>query len=247
MNKTSLQAKERIILPLDFPSFESARHKIQLLKDHVGLFKIGLTLFLQEGLQVVQKVEAIAGGRKIFLDLKLYDTPWQVRGAAAALVSEASDIRFVTVHTSGGDRVMRAAVDGMQGKADILGVTVLTSESRSEGMDTENATSLEDRVLRLSRIAKDAGAAGVVASGHEAEQIRKSIGNDFLIVTPGIRPSWSQVAQDDQRRMMTPGEAVKKGADFLVIGRPIIGDKDPVGAARKIAEEIEAASDFPSI
>lgn len=234
-------------MPLDFPSFESARPFIQLLKDHVGLFKIGLTLFVREGLQGVKKVEAIAGGRKIFLDLKLYDTPWQVRGAAAALVSEPSDIRFVTVHTSGGDRVMQAAVKGMQEKTEVLGVTVLTTQGRSEGLEAGTQAALEDRVLALARMAKGAGASGVVASGHEAAGIRKALGQDFLIVTPGIRPAWSQVPQDDQRRTMTPGEAIFKGADFLVVGRPIVGDKDPVGAAQKIAEEIEKAAGLVSL
>ncbi|MBN4053197.1 orotidine-5'-phosphate decarboxylase [bacterium AH-315-L15] len=234
--------EERIILPLDFPSFQDARPFIVLLKDHVGLFKIGLTLFMNEGLEVVKKVEAVAPNRKIFLDLKLYDTPWQVGGAVAALVSKTKAIRFVTVHSSGGARVLRAAVEAMDGKTGILGVTVLTSMNASELSQVGIAARVEDQVLALAGLAKAAGAVGVVASAHEVSSIRKTCGKNFLIVTPGIRPSWSQISNDDQRRMMTPAEAVTKGADYLVVGRPIISNKDPIGAAMKIADEIEAAS-----
>ncbi|MFQ5588382.1 MAG: orotidine-5'-phosphate decarboxylase [Nitrospiria bacterium] len=246
MKNIPLEAKERLILPLDVPSFKAACPLITLLKNHVGLFKVGLTLFIKEGLQVIEQIEDLSGGRSIFLDLKLYDTPMQVGRAAAVLRAEVPKVRFLTVHTSGGLRVVKAVVEAMRGGTEVLGVTALTSQSPVEragqaGAIADSADSIDARVLALADIAKEAGAAGVVASGHEARHLKGRFGDALKIVTPGIRPDWSEVGQDDQRRTMTPKAAISNGADYLVIGRPIYDDPDPRGAAEKIAAEIESA------
>lgn len=239
MNHHPLEAKDRIILALDFPSFETARPYIQQLKNHVGIFKVGLTLFIREGLPLLDRIAEISGRGNIFLDLKLYDTPMQVGSAAAVLHEKAPALRFLTVHTSGGLRVLKSVVDAMQGGTEVLGVTALTSQSPGEAESADRAT-LQERVLKLAGLAKDAGAAGVVASGHEAAALKARFDDALTLVMPGIRPNWSAVAGDDQRRTMTPAEAVSQGADYLVIGRPIYGDPDPVGAAQKIAQEIDS-------
>ncbi len=242
LKKKPLQAKERIILPLDTPSLEMARPLIRLLKDHVGMFKIGLTLFIKEGLHVIDQVRDLSGGREIFLDLKLYDTPMQVGRAAAALHAEVPNLRFLTVHCSGGIRVIKAVVDAMSGGTDILGVTALTSQNASDLSYEDKITSINEQVLALAKVAKEAAAAGIVASAHEAFHLKKHFGNTMTIVTPGIRPAWAGIKNDDQRRIMSPAEAISKGADYLVIGRPIYDHPDPAGAAEKVADEIASAS-----
>ncbi|VAX33530.1 Orotidine 5'-phosphate decarboxylase [hydrothermal vent metagenome] len=237
MNRNTLDAKDRIILALDFPSFEMARPYIQKLKTHVGIFKVGLTLFIREGLPLLERISDISGTANIFLDLKLYDTPMQVGSAAAVLHKKAPELRFLTVHSSGGLRVLKSVVDAMPGGTEILGVTALTSQSPAEAKVSDKAA-LQEQVLGLAALAKDAGAAGVVASAYEAAALKKHFGNRLTLVIPGIRPDWSEVSEDDQRRTMTPAQAISQGADYLVIGRPICGDSDPVGAAAKIADEI---------
>jgi orotidine-5'-phosphate decarboxylase len=240
-------ANERIILPLDFESLAEVMPLIKALKDHVGLFKIGLTLFLKEGFDVIRRIHEIAGGQKIFFDMKFHDTPWQVAGASAALMSGSVGVRFVTVHTIEGETMPRAVVGAMRNGTKVLGITVLTSLSEKEAKQLGYATSVQDRVIALSTIAKNSGCAGVVCSGHEAKAVKKKTGSGFIVVTPGIRPSWANVDNDDQRRVMTPAEAVQNGADYVVVGRPIFKSKDPVGAAKKIAEEMEEAAVLKSI
>jgi len=244
MKKKALQAKDRIILPLDVPSFRDALPLVTLLKDHVGLFKVGLTLFFKEGLPVLQKITDLIGEGRIFLDLKLYDTPWQVSGAAAILRSEKT-LKFLTVHASGGTRVLQAVVEAVQGQVEILGVTALTSQSPEESAESESQSeaqaALERRVLLLAKTAHAAGAAGIVASAHEATLLKAHFHEEMLVVTPGIRPAWTRLEGDDQRRIMTPKEAIQKGADYLVIGRPICTAKDPLAAAEKISDEIASA------
>ncbi len=237
LNYPPAKAKDRIIFALDFPSFAAARPYIAQLKTHVGLFKVGLTLFIREGLPLLDRIAEISGTCNIFLDLKLYDTPMQVGSAAAVLSAQVPGLRFLTVHTSGGLRVVKSVVDAMRGDTKILGVTALTSQSPAEA-ETPDTASLQARVLKRADLAKTAGAAGVVASAQEAAVLKKRFGDTLTVVTPGIRPAWALVRQDDQRRKTTPAEAVAQGADYLVIGRPIYGAADPIGAAQKIAEEI---------
>lgn len=244
MKSISLPAKERIIFPLDFPSLDEAERFVKLLKDHIGLFKVGLTLFVSEGFPVIKMIEEIAGS-KIFLDLKFHDIPETLGNVSSVLMSKSRGVRFVTVHTLEGERIVRAVVEKMRGGAEVLGVTVLTSVDEKESEELGYSKPIRDRVLALAGIAKRAGCAGVVCSGHEAKAIKQKLGEDFIVVTPGIRPAWGNIRQDDQRRIMTPREAILNGADYIVVGRPIYTSKDPVGVAEKIALEIEEAIPSP--
>lgn len=233
--------KERIILPLDVGSFADAKAIIKHLKEEVGLFKVGLTLFVKEGNRLIEYLRGEVGGHRIFLDLKFHDIPETVGNAVASL----TDIKFVTVHASDGERILKAAVEGIAAESDsgpnILAVTVLTSLSEVELKELGVTMPVKDRVLTMARIAKRAGCAGVVCSGLEAREVKKECGRDFIVVTPGIRPAWAQVQGDDQRRVMMPGEAIRNGADYIVVGRPIYTASDMRGAAQKVAEEIEGA------
>ena len=210
------------------------------LKDYVGLFKIGLALFVKEGPRVIQAIQDMAGER-IFLDLKFHDIPETMRQAATALMAVSKGSRFVTVHTSEGEDSVRAAVEAVKGNTKILGVTVLTSSSGLDVSPTSRNLSVQVRVLAMSRIAKNSGCAGIVCSGYEAKAVKEQFGQDFLVVTPGIRPGWATVAGDDQQRVMTPREAILNGADYIVVGRPIHKAKDPVEAANRISNEIKEA------
>jgi orotidine-5'-phosphate decarboxylase len=236
----SLLPKERIIYPLDFPSLKEAAPYIKQLKDHVGVFKIGVTLILGEGLGVVSKVAEQIGGQRIFIDVKFHDTPWQIGSAAHVILSGSKGIKFITVHASDGQRIIRAVVEKVKTGTQVLGITVLTSVGKEESLEMDQAA-LEQRVLVLAQTSKQGGCAGVVCSGHEAALIRKSFGPDFIVVTPGIRPEWADVPMDDQRRITSPGQAILNGADYIVVGRPISFAKDKPGAAQRIAEEIDKA------
>ncbi|MBZ0221135.1 MAG: orotidine-5'-phosphate decarboxylase [Candidatus Methylomirabilis sp.] len=233
----SLSPKDRIIFALDVPDLEGARKYIGLLKDHVGVFKIGLELFVSSGPEVVRTVREI-GGRGVFLDLKFHDIPETVKGAMRSAVALGAD--FITVHTSDGSSMLKAAAEAA-GNTKVLGVTVLTSLSRESfpdaGIDA-NFTP-ESLVLHRAGVAKAAGCAGVVCSGLEAKAVREALGPDFLIVTPGVRTA--EDAKGDQKRIVTPFEAISNGADYIVAGRPIRDAKDPAGAAERIASEIENA------
>lgn len=238
--KLQLSAKERIVFPLDVPSLEEAKRFVKLLKDRVGLFKVGLTLFIKEGFQVIKMIEDIAG-HKIFLDLKFHDIPETVGNASSVLMSKSQGIKFVTVHTSEGGRMVRAVVEKMTKGTGVLGVTVLTSMDEKESEELGYSKPIKDRVLALAGIAKRAGCVGVVCSGNEAKAVKERLGKEFVVVTPGIRPAWANIHKDDQRRVMTPKEAILNGADYIVVGRPIYTAKDPADAANKIAQEIEEA------
>ncbi|MBI5234447.1 MAG: orotidine-5'-phosphate decarboxylase [Deltaproteobacteria bacterium] len=232
----NLSPKERIIFPLDFPSLKDALLFTRLLKDDVGVFKIGLELFIAEGPRAVKRVKA-AGAKKIFLDLKLHDIPQTVKGALVSAVSLGVD--FITVHIDsrrGIDDIAR--IDREKGVR-LLAVTMLTSLSGEDMKDMGlwfKETS--DLVLHRAMLAKDAGFAGVVCSGLEAEAVKKTCGKDFLVITPGIR---LKDTKDDQKRTVTAFKAIMNGADYLVIGRPIRDSDDPVAAARAVASEIEKA------
>ncbi|OGW03308.1 MAG: orotidine 5'-phosphate decarboxylase [Nitrospinae bacterium RIFCSPLOWO2_02_39_17] len=233
------ESKDRIIFPLDFPDIDSARKYIEILRDNIGLFKVGLELFVKEGPSILSIIKK-EGRAKIFLDLKFHDITETVKGAMKS--ANALGAEFITVHCDEGRRLLESAVESASGKTKVLGVTVLTSlsgESLKEiGMREEFQDPLK-LVLHRARIAKSAGCAGVVCSGLEASFVRKEFGKDFIIVTPGIRPSWSVIKNGDQQRIVTPSDAIKAGADYIVVGRPIRSAKDPVDAVKRIAEEIE--------
>ena len=234
--------KERIIFPLDVATADDAKRYIELLAGSVGLFKVGLELFIQAGPEIIGFIHERTQTR-VFLDLKLHDIPATVKRAMARIAD--MDVAFATVHVGETPRMLAAAVEGAGGQVGILGVTVLTSVSaedlKSAGYRQELYDDLLLTVTRRAAGARAAGCAGVVCSGLEAGRIKEIIGQDFLTVTPGIRPAWTVTAEEDQRRITTPAEAIRSGADYLVIGRPIRDAKDPVEAAARIAAEIESA------
>jgi orotidine-5'-phosphate decarboxylase len=234
------EARDRIVFPLDVPAAAEARELTARLRDVVGVFKIGLELFIEGGPDAVRDVRA-AGASRIFLDLKLHDIPATTRRAAAR--AAALGVDWLTVHCGDGPGALQAAVEGAEGRTAILGVTVLTSISAAElaasGMREGLAANPVQLVLRRAEMARAAGCAGVVCSGREAAPVRAAVGPEFRIVTPGIRPAGADAG--DQQRVMTPARAIRDGSDYLVIGRPIREAADPAAAARSVAGEIAAA------
>lgn len=237
-----LSAKERLIIALDVDTIEEAEMLVSRLQDHVGVFKIGMQLFNNEGPEVVRRVNGLGG--KVFLDLKLHDIPNTVGQAAAVLTRQK--VFMFNVHTAGGSEMMAKAIAGARQEAVesgvpfplVIGVTVLTSINQAI-LENEMGIprTVEAQVVQWAQLAQKSGLNGVVASPKEIAAIRAACGHDFVIVTPGVRPAWADV--NDQKRVMTPREAVAAGASYLVVGRPITGAADPVEAARKIVEEME--------
>jgi orotidine-5'-phosphate decarboxylase len=235
--------KDYIIFPLDVPSVAEARGCIELLADVVGMFKVGLELFVRTGPEIVRFIQA-AGPAGVFLDLKLHDIPATVSRAMAGIANLG--VQLATVHCGENPRMLEAAVAASSGRVGVLGITVLTSVSQADlgaaGFRAELAGDVSRLVLHRAGSARAAGCAGVVCSGLEVQAIKTAFGREFLAVTPGIRPAWAAGGSDDQRRIATPAEAVSAGADYLVIGRPIRDAEDPRRAAQQVAEEIAAAA-----
>ncbi len=233
------QAKDYIIFPLDVPTHTAAKEFVDLLSEHVGVFKVGLELFIQSGPLIVKYIKASTSA-KVFLDLKLHDIPATV-GRAMKRIAELGP-SLATVHCGECKEMLQAAVTGSQGKVGVLGVTILTSVSnehlRNAGFKPELAADISKIVLQRALMAQKAGCTGVVCSAHEVRLIKAQLGSDFVAVTPGIRPSWQTVKKDDQKRIMAPAQAVKNGSDYIVIGRPIRDAANPSEAALRIAEEI---------
>ena len=233
------QPKDYIIFPLDVASDEEAKRYVQLLADHVGLFKVGLELFIRSGPAIVRFINS-AGSARVFLDLKLHDIPATVTRAMNGIADLG--VHFASVHCGESPKMLVAAVAGSEGKVHVLGVTVLTSvaaeDIQAAGYRSEFSSDVSGLVLKRARMALETGCSGVVCSGHETMVIKKQLGADFVTVTPGIRPGWVGEKKDDQQRVTTPARAVKNGSDYLVIGRPIRDAADPVEAARRVAEEI---------
>lgn len=230
----SVSAKEKIIVAVDAPDAGSALRLIEPLSGEGCVFKIGLQLFTAVGPALVKDV--LASGARVFLDLKFHDIPNTAKEAVRSAVSLGVDM--TTIHLAGGpDMVSESVAAAGNSKTLVLGVTVLTS------MDDETlgvvgvARPTADQVLRLAGMGYRCGLRGVVASPHEITMLREEFGQSLVIVTPGVRPAGSDLA--DQRRVMTPGEAVRRGADFLVIGRPITGAASPRDAFLRIADEID--------
>lgn len=246
MAREELERREpwrRIVFPLDVPSESEARRWVEELAGCVGVFKVGLELFIRCGPGIVAWIrERAAGG--VFLDLKLHDIPHTVGRAMRAIA--ASGARWATVHCGENPAMLRAAVEGAAGRVGVLAVTVLTSVSaehlREAGFAAAWAEHPERLVLERAGRARAAGCAGVVCSGREAALIRRAIPPPFLIVTPGIRPAGEASSADDQVRVASASAAVAAGADYLVIGRPIREAPDPRAAALGIAAEIAAAA-----
>jgi orotidine-5'-phosphate decarboxylase len=236
------QPKDFIVFPLDVPSAREAEHYIGLLSGRIGMFKVGLELFICAGPEIIRTIHRL-GKARIFLDLKLHDIPETVSRAVERIAGLGVDL--TTIHCGESARMLEAAVSAAAGRVGILGVTVLTSVSaqdiRASGFDDEIRSDPGRLVLKRAAAAHAAGCSGVVCSGLEVPAIKKEFGKDFIAVTPGIRPESPGKAADDQRRITTPARAVRSGADYLVIGRPIRDAKDPLAAVEKIAEEIESA------
>jgi orotidine-5'-phosphate decarboxylase len=209
------------------------------LRGSAGLFKVGSQLFTSEGPKVVEKLAGLGFG--IFLDLKFHDIPNTVAGAVAA-ASALPKVKMLTLHTTGGMAMMRAAREAVGTKKKrpaLLGVTILTSMDEPAMQAVGLSGSPGSRAVELAKLAKEAHLDGVVASAHEVAAIREACGPDFLIVVPGIRPASASL--DDQSRVATPADAIRSGASYLVVGRPITAAVDPRKAARAIAAEIAAA------
>ena len=236
-----MEAKDRLIFPLDFSSLNEAKHYVELLKDYVGIFKVGLQLFVAEGPKVIQTI-AEGANTKIFLDLKFHDIPVTIKSAQKSL-SEGY-IKFITVHCDQGLRLLKA-IGGVSDRIKILAVTVLTSLDTRDlidiGIDPNLAKDPSQLVLKRAEVAYRAGCDGVVCSGLEAKEVKSRFGKDFIVVTPGIRPQWGLIADDDQKRVVTPYEAIINGADYIIVGRPIRDAPDPKAAAQKVVEEIKQA------
>lgn len=231
-------SKDRLIFALDVPDMKSAIHYVKKLDGAVGMFKVGLELFVREGPQILQAIRDHTSS-KIFLDLKLHDIPATV--ARAVRSACAHPVHFLTVHAAGGLAMMQAAQASAQSsKLNLLAVTVLTSMSEAD-LATERGSGMGPLVLARAELARQAGCSGIVCSGQEVAAVKQRCGDSILTVVPGVRPLENAVAEDDQRRTITPAQAITDGADYLVVGRPIRDAKDPRGAAQKIVEEIESA------
>ncbi len=222
--------KEKIIIALDVNNLKEMERLVKLLSPYIRVFKIGMELFYscgQKAIDIVKKYD-----RDIFLDLNLCDIPNTVYNASKAITKMG--VYIFNVHSLGGREMMQKAVEGSREASEklgvtqpiILGVTILTSIDEVQLKDVGINNSLDKEVLDLAKLAESSGLSGVVASPLEIEKIRKNTSKDFLIVTPGVRPEGA--GEDDQKRVATPAQAIKKGADYIVIGRPVTKAKDPV-------------------
>lgn len=240
--------RSSLIVALDFDSLTTALKFAGQLADVVGMFKIGSQLFASAGPEAVRQVAKLGPG--IFLDLKFHDIPNTVAGAVLASAAMPG-VQLLNVHALGGTAMLRAAAQAVsasvpmgEDRTRLLAVTVLTSMDHKSMREVGIAGAPKLRAVKLARLAQEAGVDGVVASVQEAKAIRKACGREFLIVTPGVRPKSKDdvgSAKDDQTRTATPREAIKAGADFMVVGRPILAAGDPRVAAQEIVDEIAAA------
>ncbi len=230
-----MNAKDRLIVALDVSTAPRALELVSSIRESVGVFKIGKQLFVAEGPQLVREV--VSRGNRVFLDLKFHDIPNTV---ASAVTSAASlGVSMLTVHASGGLKMLRAAVEAASqctNPPTILAVTVLTSLADEDLQQIGVSGRVLEQVLRLAALAREAGCGGIVASPHEVREIRRRLGEGFAIVTPGVRPAGTSAG--DQARVLTPAEAIAAGATHLVVGRPVTEAPDPAQAARAILDEI---------
>ena len=235
------RAKDRLIFALDTEGLDSALDYVRLLKEDVGLFKVGLELFVNAGPGAVAAIKKAAPECGVFLDLKFHDIPATVKGAFKS--ASVLGVDLLTIHVGGGRAMMEALSEGTSPPL-VLGVTVLTSLSADDlnevGIDMEKFSEPSSLVLDRARLAKDAGLMGVVSSPKEVRAIKEALGEDFIVVTPGIRLADAK-GGDDQKRVATPYSAITDGADYIVVGRPIRDAPDPACAAKAIVKEIEKA------
>jgi orotidine-5'-phosphate decarboxylase len=230
--------RDRLIVALDVSRAAEARRIVDALGDSVSTFKVGKQLFTAEGPQVVR--DLVASGRRIFLDLKYHDIPNTV--GAAVREAAALGVSMLTVHASGGEKMLRAAAEAAaksEAKPLVLAVTVLTSLDQADLEETGVIGDMSIQVLRLATLARRAGCGGIVTSARETAFVRQRM-SDLAILVPGVRPAGSDAG--DQARIATPAEAIQAGATFVVVGRPITAAADPVKAAHQILAEIEEAT-----
>jgi orotidine-5'-phosphate decarboxylase len=240
-----MDPRNRLIVALDFDSLAKAKRFVEMTKDHLDYYKVGSALFTKTGPSIINYLKN--EGRKVFLDLKFHDIPSVV--SRAAEVCTLMEVDMFNLHTTGGFemleqvmmRTLRIAEMKQKKKPLVIGVTVLTSidEPAFKDIYGSPAHTLPEQVILLARLAQSAGLDGVVASPREVAEIKNACGKDFLVVTPGIRLEGETV--DDQARSLTPKEAVKRGADYIVVGRPIVQAKDPITVINKIVGEIAEA------
>ena len=233
----------KLIVALDFDRLSTALRLARRLAPYIGMFKVGSQLFTSEGRPAVQNIARLGAG--IFLDLKFHDIPNTVASAVAAAAG-LPGVCLINVHATGGFEMMHAAAGAIAGRRSrprLLAVTLLTSLDKPVLRRIGLEGPPERYVVKLARLAQEAGLDGVVASAHEIRAIRRACGQRFLIVVPGIRPREARgTRQDDHLRIATPAEAVRAGADYIVVGRPITAASDPVAAAQAIAREITLAA-----
>lgn len=237
-----INVKDKIVVALDTSDYDQACLWVKELAPYVGYFKVGKELFISFGPRIIEMIKNTGG--RVFLDLKLHDIPNTVAKSSAVITSYGVDI--FNVHASGGMEMMQKTVEAVRNEADkrriavptMLAVTVLTSLNDAVLKDELKwQNNAKDQVLNLASLTKEAGMDGVVCSPQEIEIIKEKVGTDFEVLTPGIRPAWSQ--KNDQKRIMTPKQALDAGADYLVIGRPITQADDSIEAARLIVEEMK--------
>ncbi len=233
-----------LVVALDVPDADEAERLIDALYELDPIFKVGMEPLYGYGERIFSYMQA--RDVRHFIDAKLHDIPRTVAAAVKQLVRHGTHI--VNVHALGGAEMMRAAVQASNERADELGaarphvfaVTVLTSMSESDLLDVGLGGDPLENAMRLARLAKDSGCSGVVCSAHETRELKGALGHDFLTLTPGIRPAGS--AHGDQKRVTTPADAVRAGADYLVVGRPITGARDPFAAAKAILDEMRSVA-----
>src|SRR5436190_6444232 len=232
LDMTNTKAADKIIVALDVPTKEKALALVKQLRDEISFFKIGLQLYTAEGPEIVRAV--VSTGAKVWLDLKLYDIP----NTVARAVESANNlgVRMLTIHLSGGSEMIRAATAARANNMTILGVTVLTSATEQTLSEIGISDKVENQVLRLAKLGVEAGIDGIVSSPHEIKTLRREFGDKIKIAVQGIRPSWAEPG--DQKRFMTPREAIETGADYIGIGRPITAHLRPAEALAKILEEL---------
>ena len=234
-----MRRSHEVIVALDTPSLDEALAMVDRLGDDGGFYKVGLELYTAVGPRAVGAL--VERGKRVFLDLKLHDIPNTVKRAARAAAGLGAEL--LTVHAAGGVEMIEAAREGLGGGTRLLAVTVLTSMSPLElgSLFGRHVESVPDEVLRLAELARSAGADGVVSAASEAARLRARLGDDALLVVPGIRPSGAD--RQDQKRVATPAHAVRSGADYLVIGRPVTQASDPAAALQAILAEVRAAAE----
>ncbi|HEX3032033.1 MAG TPA: orotidine-5'-phosphate decarboxylase [Bacillota bacterium] len=239
-----MEANDRLILALDVDTMEEAERLVAATKDYVGVYKVGMQLYNSVGPAVIHRLKQL--GHKVFADLKFHDIPNTVKQAGEVMTGHG--VYMFNVHCAGGREMMRQTTEGAKAAAArtgeaaplLLGVTILTSlDQAAVNEEVGLAGAVADQVVRYARLAQESGLDGVVASPKEIGALRQACGEDFALVIPGIRPAWA--AANDQKRIMTPGEAIAAGATYIVVGRPITAAADPREAAAKVVAEIVAA------